>query len=273
VSTLDSEDLEPDLVNQDNDIELSTFEPSSVQLAKSGLQIFCTEIPPPRMLKEAGYVDVVTSQAQKHVIVQTFHQEQQKTATKSPPNSLVLSGGTVHSEEAKSSLEQTSSQATPVNISIGSNTSNPSSIVSAHSVVSSHSLEHNTSTLPPTRDVTLSTYNSPHLSPLEPQPMTMPDAEDPPIPTPNTEFAPAPMSYFYLALCATILCCVPVGVAAMFKALQVRRHYSGGDLGSAVFASRQAKRWSIIAIVTGSVVWTLITVTIIVVLVIKLLAT
>ena len=174
VSTLDSEDLEGDPVNRGNDIELTPFEPSSPQLAKSGVQIFCTEIPPPRMLKEAGYVDVVSSQAQKHVIMQTF--EQTANTVKSPPNSLALSSGTLRSEEAKSTPEKSSSQNTPVNNSTSSNRSNPSSTVSAQSAVSTHSQEQ-TFTLPSTRDVTLPTYNSPHLSPLEPQPMTMPDAE------------------------------------------------------------------------------------------------
>ena len=176
VSTLDSEDLEADSVNRGNDIELTPFESSSPQLTKSGVQIFCTEIPPPRMLKEAGYVDVVSSQAQKRVVVQTFHQEKQTANTvKSPPNSLALSSGTLCSE-AKSTPEKSSSQNTPVNNSTGSNRSNPSSIVSAQSAVSIHSPEQ-AFTLPSTRDVTLPTYNSPHLSPLEPQPMTMPDPE------------------------------------------------------------------------------------------------
>ena len=177
VSTLDSVDLEPDPVNQGNDIELTPLEIPSPPTAKSGLASLCTEIPPPRMLKEAGYVDVVSSQAQKHVIKQSFHQDdKQANASKSPPDSLVLSGETVHLGDTKS-REQSSSTNSPVNRSTaGSNRSNPSSIVSTHSAVSSHSVDH-TSPRTTGRDVTLPMYTSPRLSPLEPQPMTMPDPE------------------------------------------------------------------------------------------------
>ena len=53
---------------------------------------------------------------------------------------------------------------------------------------------------------------------------------------------------------------------------QVHKRYNEGSLERARLASRQAKHWSAVAIVTGSIVWTVLAVTISVVLVLKFLA-
>lgn len=53
---------------------------------------------------------------------------------------------------------------------------------------------------------------------------------------------------------------------------QVHKRYNEGSLERARLASRQAKHWSAVAIVTGSIVWTVLAVTISVVLVLKVLA-
>lgn len=156
VSTLDSEgfsDHESDPVDQ-TEIE-SNLTPPPAPVAKSGLAIFCTEIPPPRLLKDNGYVDVVSTHTLKNVISQPFNQKQ--------TSSLALNSEETLRSGTRSPLERLSSRNKDSMESTRSNLTN--------SITSTHSVE--LPSLNSSRDVTLSTYDSLPMSPLIPQPLTM----------------------------------------------------------------------------------------------------
>jgi hypothetical protein len=82
----------------------------------------------------------------------------------------------------------------------------------------------------------------------------------PPPPGPPPEFAPAPYgaaaiakppTYLPWAIASTILCCLPLGVAAIVFANQVNVKYAAGDHAGAVEASRKARNFAIAAAVIG----------------------
>ena len=174
-----NEELDP-VINKDNDaiyhgedITPTQNSPLQAAIAESGLFILCTEIPPPCMLKDNGYIDVMSTHVPRHVVMQPHsnnkspnhlqcRQSPYLEGSLSPPVSLSSGNTPVTNPQGKNSS------------SMGSARSNPfSSLTSCHAVVSNHSFERPLLTFCSGRDLTL---QSP-LSPLEPQPMTMPDME------------------------------------------------------------------------------------------------
>ncbi len=65
---------------------------------------------------------------------------------------------------------------------------------------------------------------------------------------------PCPSTNLVWAIAATVLCCAPLGIAAIYQATRVTKCYRAGDLRGARDASEASQWWSISAIVLG-VVW------------------
>lgn len=162
VSTLDSE---PDLDVSDSVIEPDedAVDPPPAPIAIPSVSVFCTEIPPPRMLRDNGYVNVSSTQLPKHVVIKTFHQD--RTTAGTPPSTLNLSSGSMPHSDTKSPSDRLSSEDIRSKDSMGSAKSQlTNSFNSFHSVLHSPVSS---------RDMTLSTLDSLPLSPIEPQPLTM----------------------------------------------------------------------------------------------------
>ena len=76
-----------------------------------------------------------------------------------------------------------------------------------------------------------------------------PDEELPPA---REEFRePMPPTYMVWAVIATVFCCLPLGVAAIFFAAQVSTKYYARDFDGARKSSERAEIWIIASIVTG----------------------
>jgi hypothetical protein len=77
----------------------------------------------------------------------------------------------------------------------------------------------------------------------------------PPTPTPRPAAAPqqqpAPDTYLVWAILATIFCCLPFGIVAIVKSTGVNNALSRGDYAAAQEASKDAKKWCIIAAIVG----------------------
>lgn len=75
--------------------------------------------------------------------------------------------------------------------------------------------------------------------------------------TPNTEQSnpevvpPKPENYLVWAILSTLCCCLPFGIVAIIKACKVNTLYAGKLYDAATMASQDAKKWCIIAAVTG----------------------
>ena len=77
-------------------------------------------------------------------------------------------------------------------------------------------------------------------------------------PAPKTENTPqnnkvCPESHLALAIISTILCCLPLGAVGIVKASRVSAQFQAGNYEAALKSSADAKKWSIIAIITGVV--------------------
>lgn len=62
-----------------------------------------------------------------------------------------------------------------------------------------------------------------------------------------------PKDYFIESLLAMAICCVPVGIAALYQALKVDQHFQRGDMAAAKAASDQARNYVIWTVVAGAV--------------------
>ncbi|XP_041466109.1 proline rich transmembrane protein 1B-like [Lytechinus variegatus] len=62
---------------------------------------------------------------------------------------------------------------------------------------------------------------------------------------------PMPDDHFIFALLVTIFCCLPLGVVAILKSVNVKTRYNAGDFTGAEQASKGASKWAKIALVTG----------------------
>lgn len=60
-------------------------------------------------------------------------------------------------------------------------------------------------------------------------------------------------SYMWLAICSTILCCLPFGIVSIVYASKVDSYWAAGDYDMAEVNSNKAKTWGIAAAVTGGV--------------------
>ena len=66
-------------------------------------------------------------------------------------------------------------------------------------------------------------------------------------------YTPKPSNYLALAIFTTVCCCLPTGIYAILRAMKVNDYYMMKQYDAAVAASNDAKKWSIIGIVLGSV--------------------
>jgi len=65
---------------------------------------------------------------------------------------------------------------------------------------------------------------------------------------------PKPDSNLVWAILTTLLCCLPFGIVAIVYASKVDSLYAAGQYAEAQQASDNAKKWSILAAVVGSLV-------------------
>lgn len=70
----------------------------------------------------------------------------------------------------------------------------------------------------------------------------------------NNQQPLAPNNYLVWAILATILCCWPLGIPAIVYAAKVDRLWYSGYRNEALAASNNAKKWTLIAAITGAVV-------------------
>lgn len=69
--------------------------------------------------------------------------------------------------------------------------------------------------------------------------------------------SPPPQNNLVLAILATVLCCLPLGIVAIIKANSVDKLWAAGDFAGAQAAADEAKRWSMWGLIAG-IVWSLI---------------
>jgi len=62
-----------------------------------------------------------------------------------------------------------------------------------------------------------------------------------------------PKNWLVESILSTILCCPPFGIAGIIFATRVDSAYKKGDLEAAEKASKQAKKWTLVAVVIGLV--------------------
>lgn len=63
-----------------------------------------------------------------------------------------------------------------------------------------------------------------------------------------------PPNHLVLSIITTILCCLPAGIVSIVYASQVNSKYNAGDYEGALRASKNAKTWWIVAVVSGLVI-------------------
>jgi hypothetical protein len=64
-----------------------------------------------------------------------------------------------------------------------------------------------------------------------------------------------PNNNMALAIFTTICCCLPLGIVAIIKANSVDSLYMAKQYSAAMMAANEAKKWSIIGIVSSLVIW------------------
>lgn len=79
----------------------------------------------------------------------------------------------------------------------------------------------------------------------------------PPPADPSSASASVP-NYLIPAIAATLLCCLPTGVASIIFATQVNAKIAAGDMEGAVASSKKAKLWLMISIGAGVLVWVIV---------------
>jgi len=62
---------------------------------------------------------------------------------------------------------------------------------------------------------------------------------------------PPPSNYLVWAILTTILCCLPFGIVSIVKSTQVNSLWAQGQTAAAQEASAAAKKWAMIAAITG----------------------
>lgn len=73
----------------------------------------------------------------------------------------------------------------------------------------------------------------------------------------NNACKTCPDNYLVYSILTTLFCCLPFGIVGIVKSAQVSSKYQSGDYEGAVQASRDAKKWSMIALICG-LVWCLL---------------
>lgn len=67
-----------------------------------------------------------------------------------------------------------------------------------------------------------------------------------------------PKSWLVESILATIFCCLPFGVVGIINASKVESRFYAGDIAGAEHASKEAGKWTKIAIIVGVVLTILI---------------
>ena len=82
---------------------------------------------------------------------------------------------------------------------------------------------------------------------------TVPGTQATPLPVTGVVLPPGQTveNYLVFAILATVLCCLPTGVAAIVYAAQVNNKLQMGDLAGAQAASKNAKLWCLISVGVG----------------------
>lgn len=62
-----------------------------------------------------------------------------------------------------------------------------------------------------------------------------------------------PKNWLLESILATFLCCLPLGVVGVVQAMKVESRFYAGDIEAATKAAEEAKKWTIITVVTGVV--------------------
>ncbi|NLA68668.1 MAG: CD225/dispanin family protein [Gammaproteobacteria bacterium] len=75
----------------------------------------------------------------------------------------------------------------------------------------------------------------------------------PAAPPPREAAPPKPPNHLVWAILATLLCCLPTGIAAIVFAAQVDGKYASGDYAGALRSSANAKTWSWVSLGLGLV--------------------
>nr|XP_054756832.1 trafficking regulator of GLUT4 1-like [Lytechinus pictus] len=65
----------------------------------------------------------------------------------------------------------------------------------------------------------------------------------------NTQAMPS--DHLFFALFVTIFCCLPIGIVALIKSIQVKDKYKAGDFEGSLEASKSTKNWSIAGVIIG----------------------
>ncbi len=61
-------------------------------------------------------------------------------------------------------------------------------------------------------------------------------------------------NYLVQSILVTLCCCLPLGIVAIIFSTQVNQKLAAGDYAGAMEASRNAKKWSLIGLISGIVV-------------------
>lgn len=60
-----------------------------------------------------------------------------------------------------------------------------------------------------------------------------------------------PKNWLIESILVTVLCCLPLGIAGIVNAAQVNARFNLGDAAGAEKASAQARKWTLIGLVSG----------------------
>ncbi|HHT92498.1 MAG TPA: CD225/dispanin family protein [Clostridiaceae bacterium] len=69
-------------------------------------------------------------------------------------------------------------------------------------------------------------------------------------------------NYLVFSILVTLLCCLPLGIAAIIKSSQVDKELAIGNYEGALAASKQAKTFNLIGVISGGVfvlIWVVVT--------------
>lgn len=77
-----------------------------------------------------------------------------------------------------------------------------------------------------------------------------------PIPPPPAAVQiPCPSNYLVLSILVTLLCCLPGGIVAIVYSCQVNSLYNAGKITEAQNASKWARRWNVISIISMAILF------------------
>lgn len=71
----------------------------------------------------------------------------------------------------------------------------------------------------------------------------------------SSSMPPKPDNNLVLAIVCTVCCCLPLGIVGILKATKVNELYFAKQYQAAALAAQEAKKWSLIGIIAGAVVY------------------